>query len=107
MSVSRLDKVWGGEDDLTSAHAWEEDGNTRMRFLKKVSGGPGDHDIAGSLLVVWAHGQLDNFYLEDQLKYHSRNNRGITSLGQFRKPLCYVNEQALRSSCELLRLKIR
>ena len=79
---SRLDKVWGGEDDLVSAHAWEEDGNTRMRFLKKISGGPGDHDVAGSLLVVWAHGQLDTFYLEDQLKFHSRSNRGVTSLGE-------------------------
>jgi len=79
-STPRLDSVWGGEDDLVSAHAWEEDGNTRMRFLKKVSGGPGDHDVAGSLLVVWAHGQLDTFYKEDQLKFHSRSNRGVTSL---------------------------
>ena len=90
--IARLDSVWGGEDDLVSAHAWEEDGNTRMRFLKKVSGGPGDHDMAGSLLVVWAHGQLDTFYKEDQLKFHSRSNRGVTSLGEF---LYYLNCQAL------------
>ena len=85
-----MDKVWGGEDDLVSAHAWEQDGKTRMRFIKKVSGGAGDHDMAGSMLVVWAHGQLTSFYLEDQLKYHSRKNRGVTSLGRYKTFHCLL-----------------
>ena len=70
----------GGEDDLLSSHAWEEDGTTTMRFIRKLAGGVADHNIIGRMTLIWAHGQIDNFYLPDQLKFHSRKNRGISSL---------------------------
>jgi len=80
-STPRLDEVWGGEDDLVSWGAWEEEGQTVMRFVRRMTGGGGgDHDLQGTMRIIWAHGQQDNFYREDQLKYHGRSNRGINSL---------------------------
>jgi len=79
-STPRLDSVWGGEDDLLSSHAWEEDGRTNMRFIRKLKGGTADHDIGDTMTLIWAHGQSDNFYLDDQLKYHGKTSRGINSL---------------------------
>ena len=38
-----------------------------MRFLRKLRGGVADHDMEGEMTVVWAHGQLDTFYQEDQV----------------------------------------
>ena len=38
-----------------------------MRFLRKLRGGVADHDMDGEMTVVWAHGQLDTFYQEDQV----------------------------------------
>merc|ERR1719312_1437499 len=38
-STPREGSFWGGEDDLTSAHAWEAEGKTFMRFTKKVGVG--------------------------------------------------------------------
>ena len=83
-STPRMDQVWGGQDDLLSWGAWEEDGLTVMRFVRKISGGQADHDLQGNLVVIWAHGQLDSFYKEDQVKYHGRSsqNRGISSIGK-------------------------
>jgi len=79
-STPRLDSVWGGQDDLLSSAAWEEDGQTVMRFVRKVSGGQADHDLQGNLRIIWAHGQLSDFYLQDQLKYHGKQSRGISSI---------------------------
>ena len=33
------------------------------------------------MTLIWAHGQRDNFYLDDQIKYHGKT-RGINSLGE-------------------------
>ena len=80
MITNLINSDQGGEDDLLSSHAWEEDGTTTMRFIRKLAGGVADHDIIGRMTLIWAHGQIDNFYLPDQLKFHSRKNRGISSL---------------------------
>ena len=76
-STPRLDSFYGGEDDLTGAVAWEENGKTTVIFRKKkVSDHKTDHDLKGHLRVIWAHGQSgDGFYAEDELKYHG-SNRG-------------------------------
>ena len=72
----------GGEDSLLSAAAWEEDGETSIRFIRKLAaGGDGDHAMEGSMTLIWAHGQLTSFYKEDQLKYHGRSSRGTNVLG--------------------------
>ena len=73
----------GGQDDLLSSHAWEEDGRTGMRFVRAITGGDeADHDIAGNMMIIWAHGQQTSFYQEDQLKYHSKVFRGISVIGK-------------------------
>jgi len=79
-STPREDTFWGGEDDLVSSHAWEEDGQTTMRFVKKMSGGVADHPLQGKLTLIWAYGQNTEFYKPDQLKYHSKPNRGFNVL---------------------------
>jgi len=79
-STPREDTFWGGEDDLVRSHAWEEDGQTTIRFVKKLSGGLADHPLQGKLTLVWAFGQEDGFYKPDQLKYHGKISRGITVL---------------------------
>jgi len=87
-STPREDSFWGGEDDLTSAHAWEAEGKTFMRFTKKVGGGTGDHPLTGKLTLIWAYGgwdqgkQDDAFYQDDQLKFHghSRDRIGVSTL---------------------------
>lgn len=79
-STPREDTFWGGEDDLTSAAAWEQDGVTTMRFRKSTRGGDGDQPFGGKLNIIWATGQkANNFYKEDQLKYHG-GNRGKYTL---------------------------
>jgi len=79
-STPREDSFWGGEDDLVSSHAWEQDGQTTIRFVKKMSGGVADHPLEGKLTLIWAYGQEDSFYKPDQLKYHGKANRGINVL---------------------------
>ena len=80
--------VQGGEDSLLSAAAWEEDGQTSIRFIRKLSaGGDADHDMEGRMTLIWAHGQLTSFYKEDQLKYHGRSSRGINVLGTTNHPI--------------------
>merc|ERR1712106_902406 len=87
-STPREDSFWGGEDDLTSAHAWESNGKTFMRFTKRAEGGIGDHNLAGKLTLIWAYGGWDegnpddDFYKDDQLKFHghSRDRIGVASL---------------------------
>eukprot|EP00092_Neocalanus_flemingeri_P036033 GFUD01039233.1.p1 GENE.GFUD01039233.1~~GFUD01039233.1.p1 ORF type:complete len:472 (+),score=185.88 GFUD01039233.1:193-1608(+) len=79
-STPREDTFWGGEDDLASSHAWEEDGQTTIRFVKKLAGGVADHPLQGKLTLIWAFGQEDGFYKPDQLKYHGKSSRGISVL---------------------------
>ena len=74
--------VQGGQDDLTSAAAWEQDGMTTIRFRKSTKGGDGDQPFSGRMNIIWATGQKsNNFYKEDQLKYHG-GNRGKYTLGK-------------------------
>lgn len=77
-STPRVDKDYGGEEDLVGAHAWEEDGVTTLRMVRSTEGGVADHPLKGSLFVIWGHGQESDFYKPDQLKYHGKTNRGIT-----------------------------
>jgi len=80
-STPRLDSVWGGQDDLLSSYAWEEDGRTGMRFVRAMAGGDeADHDIQGNMMIIWAHGQQTSFYQEDQLKFHSKPFSGISAV---------------------------
>merc|ERR1719348_431680 len=87
-STPREDSFWGGQDDLLSSHAWEEDGKTIMRFIKKVEDGTADHALKGKLTLIWAYGGWDegkaddDFYKEDQLKFHghTRDRIGVSSL---------------------------
>lgn len=79
--------MYGGDDDLTAAIGWEEDGWTTVMFRKPVTGsrdaGKSDHDFEGLLKVIWAYGQSgDDFYKEDEIKYHL-GNRGAISLGKY------------------------
>jgi len=81
-STPRLDEDWGGESDVLDSHAWEEDGITTMRVVRRETGGVADHPLKGKLLLIWAHGRKsDTFYKPDQLKYHGRGSgRGVTFL---------------------------
>lgn len=79
-STPREDSFWGGDDDLVSSSAWEEDGKTTLRFIKKMFAGTADHDLEGKLTLIWAYGQEDGFYKSDLLKYHGRKSRGVASL---------------------------
>ena len=47
-------------------------------------------DLGDTMTLIWAHGQRDNFYLDDQIKYHGKT-RGINSLGEKSnlKPIYY------------------
>ena len=83
-STPRYDSFYGGVNSLTGAYAWEADGNTTIRFRKPVKAGTDDktdHSFEGELYLNWAHGQVDNFYLLDELKYHG-GNRGQEELGR-------------------------
>jgi len=79
-STPREDSFWGGDDDLVSSHAWEVDGKTTIRFIKKISGGVADHALQGKLTLMWAFGQESGFYQLDQLKYHGKANRGVSAI---------------------------
>jgi len=84
-STPRRDAVYGGQDDLTAAIGWEEDGVTTVIFRKPASGaqdsGKQDHNFDGKMTLIWAYGQSGNeFYQEDELKYHSGRNRGRFTL---------------------------
>ena len=54
-----------------------------MRFVRAISGGDeADHDIAGNMMIIWAHGQQTSFYQEDQLKFHSKAFSGVSAVGK-------------------------
>jgi hypothetical protein len=79
-STPRADRDYGGEDDITSSHVWEDNGKTTLRIIRKTEGGMADHPLQGELHLIWAHGQDGGFYLEDQLKYHGKTARGVSAL---------------------------
>jgi hypothetical protein len=85
-STPQPDTFYGGVSDLTGAVGWESDGATHIMFRKLASKsnvgsqGNGDHDFAGEMVFIWAHGRFDDpFYAKDELKYHG-GNRGHTTL---------------------------
>jgi len=117
-STPRRDKFWDGEDDLSSAMGWEEDGVTTLIFRKPLqANGPTDHSILDEEMhVIWAVGQqqgeyshspksgleteeasLPDFYHEDELKYHGKVNRGTTSIN-FKKEIAR-NDQSKLDYC--------
>ena len=102
-STPQKDSFWDGGDDLTSATGWEEDGITTLVFRKPLqANGPTDHSIVEEEMhVIWATGQEQgmyshspasgleskaeepsqpDFYKDDELKYHGKKNRGVTSI---------------------------
>ncbi|QQP49186.1 Uncharacterized protein FKW44_009746, partial [Caligus rogercresseyi] len=58
-SRPRRDSFWGGEDDLTAALAYEEDGETTIAFRRKMkSNDKADVSIDDEdMHVIWAFGQ--------------------------------------------------
>ena len=63
-STPLRDAQYGGEDDITAALGWEEDGETTIIFRKKlVANGPTDHSITNAAMhVIWAVGQKQGEY---------------------------------------------
>ncbi|XP_061384792.1 uncharacterized protein LOC116773511 isoform X3 [Danaus plexippus] len=98
-STPRVDKFWGGKDDVTSASGYEENGVTTILFRKKIKATePSDHSIVDDLMhVIWARGQeygplqgkgqdnvTRNFYGPDDLKYHGHGaQRGVATINFF------------------------
>lgn len=103
-STPRLDTFYGGTEDIVSAAGWEVDGVTTIIFRRKIkTADPTDHDLSGSMKVIFARGQehgeyvhtpksgletenpsIPNFYAQDELKYHGNdgqlNQRGVTMI---------------------------
>jgi len=105
-STPRRDEVYGGQDDLTAAIGWEEDGVTTVIFRKPASdaqdSGKQDHNFDGKMTVIWAYGQryfdTADFYNEDELKYHG-GNRGKFTLAASGANERFVNGKSVMLSC--------
>eukprot|EP00092_Neocalanus_flemingeri_P024776 GFUD01026865.1.p1 GENE.GFUD01026865.1~~GFUD01026865.1.p1 ORF type:complete len:678 (-),score=153.52 GFUD01026865.1:380-2230(-) len=119
-STPQRDNFWDGDDDLTAAIGWEEDGETTIIFRKKLSAnGPTDHSITNEEMhIIWATGQeqgmyshspasgleagnpsVPNFYHDDELKYHGKDNRGVTTINFFDEIKRSVNDQVGLDFC--------
>ena len=121
-STPLRDAQYGGEDDITAALGWEEDGETTIIFRKKlVANGPTDHSITNAAMhVIWAVGQkqgeyshsphsgleskeeeasVPNFYHDDELKYHGKENRGVTSINFYDEIKLSLNDQSDLDFC--------
>ena len=119
-STPQRDNFWDGEDDLTAAIGWEEDGETTIVFRKKLSAnGPTDHSITNEdMHVIWAVGQeqgmyshrppsgleagdpsVPNFYHDDELKYHGKDNRGVTTINFLDEIKRSINDQVGLDFC--------
>ncbi|VDM63516.1 unnamed protein product [Angiostrongylus costaricensis] len=102
-ATPRSDSTFGGSDSLTAAAAFNEDGITTMVFRKKLKAtDKWDHSIEGPMTVIWAKGvkpsnyqhttggppiQADpNFFTNNALKYHGRNQRGILTIDFLQEP---------------------
>lgn len=86
-STPRRDEFYGGAQSLTAAVASESsDGTTTVIFRRPITATENtDHTIRNEIMtVVWAHGQVNSdieyFYPPDEIKYHSRPNRGVISV---------------------------
>ncbi|KAH6941637.1 hypothetical protein HPB50_021001 [Hyalomma asiaticum] len=107
-STPRTDAFYGGQDDLSAAFAYEEDGTTVVFFPNELSDQPLKN---APTLLIWAQGQehgnyvhspktgLDeghasvlDFYRTDELKYHGhKDQRGSTVInlhGETRRDPC-------------------
>ena len=121
-STPLRDSVYDGEDDLTAAIGWEEDGETTIIFRKKMAAnGPTDHSIIDDQMhVIWATGQeqgqyshrphsgleskdetasVPNFYHDDELKYHGKDNRGVSSINFHDEIKLALNDQSTLGFC--------
>ncbi|CAJ0932371.1 unnamed protein product, partial [Mesorhabditis belari] len=97
----RMDSFFAGEDDLSGAAAYSEDGVTTIVFRKKLnSNDPADHPILpGPMTVIWAKGADSEryqhttggepikadpaFFGTDLFKYHGKNRRGVLTIDFF------------------------
>ena len=121
-STPLRDEKWDGEDDITAAIGWERDGETTIVFRKKLSAsGPTDHSIVNeNMHVIWALGQdqgdyshspksglessgvtasVPDFYHDDELKYHGKENRGVTSINFYDEIKLSLNDQSGLDFC--------
>ena len=121
-STPLRDGLWDGEDDITAAIGWERDGETVIIFRKKLTAsGPTDHSIANEHMhVIWAAGQdqgdyshsphsgletsaatasVPDFYHDDELKYHGKENRGVTSINFYDEIKLSLNDQSGLDFC--------
>lgn len=121
-STPLRDHMYEGEDDITASIGWEEDGETTIIFRKKmVANGPTDHSILNdNMHVIWAVGQkqgeyshsphsglessteeasVPNFYHDDELKYHGKENRGISSINFHDEIKLALNDQSELDYC--------
>ncbi|GFO48494.1 cell surface glycoprotein 1, partial [Plakobranchus ocellatus] len=106
-STPLFDEVYGGQDDLTAAFGYEENGETTILFRKKLTANEQtDWTIENGLMhVAWARGQQmgdvvhrpnsaietneadDMYYRPDELKYHGHGtHRGAASFNFFDPP---------------------
>ena len=100
------DELYGGENDLQAALAYQDTEGTVMVFRKPLTAThPSDHSIEEGLMhIIWATGQregqyshaprsglengnpsIPDFYKEDEIKYHGKKNRGDRQLDLIKK----------------------
>uniref|UniRef100_A0A915A5V3 DOMON domain-containing protein n=1 Tax=Parascaris univalens TaxID=6257 RepID=A0A915A5V3_PARUN len=104
-ATPRLDSFYGGDDSLTSAVAYEQDGITTLIFRKplKAKDGADNAIMRGPMTVIWAKGaqsanyvpaagesvfkdgsaKNSDFFANDLIKYHGANNRGVLTIDFF------------------------
>ncbi len=89
-ATPRSDEFYGGQQSLTAAFGYEENGIKTVVFRRPlVSEDPTDHDIVDEKMdVIWAKGQMYSdytsyedkvlaaYYERNVVKYHGKRNRG-------------------------------
>lgn len=107
-STPQPDSFYGGADDLSGAEGWVSDGNTHVMFRKKArKNGAGDHDFAGRMTFIWAHGRSDDaFYAPNELKYHGGSGRGVGSIVAPSSAALTLKSSALVSLLSLILLTL-
>uniref|UniRef100_A0A1I7UX56 EGF-like domain-containing protein n=1 Tax=Caenorhabditis tropicalis TaxID=1561998 RepID=A0A1I7UX56_9PELO len=103
------DSFFGGENSLTSAAAFQEDGVTTLVFRKKlIAEEKWDNSIVnGPMTVIWAKGadpmnyvhttggkpiQASPEFFANAMKYHGKNARGVMTINFFETPSSELSE---------------